>query len=77
MLAFCLFFFAQRSDAQFKEEAFQQNYNERADSTATADTANQFSFKKYFGGLAHKNTLGISTVFGGSLILPGTAQIYN
>ena len=77
MLAFCLIFFAQRSDAQFKEEAFQQNYNERADSTATADTANQFSFKKYFGGLAHKNTLGISTVFGGSLILPGTAQIYN
>lgn len=77
MLAFCLTFFAHRSDAQFKEEAFQQNYNERVDSTAKADTANQFSFKKYFGGLAHKNTLGISTVFGGSVILPGTAQIYN
>ena len=46
MLAFCLTFFAQRSDAQFKEEAFQQNYNERVDSTAKADTANQFSFKK-------------------------------
>ena len=77
MLAFCLTFFVQRSDAQFKEEAFQQNYNERVDSTAKADTANQFSFKKYFGGLAHKNTLSISTVFGGSVILPGTAQIYN
>ena len=73
----CLLFFSLQSKAQFREEAFKQNYNEHADSTAKADTANQFTFKKYFGGLAHKNKLDISTVFISSMILPGTAQIYN
>jgi hypothetical protein len=36
-----------------------------------------FSFKEYFGGLAHKNTLKIGNMFAGSVVLPGTAQIYN
>ena len=55
---FCLFFFAGRSDAQFKEGAFTQNYNEPGDSTSVKDTADKlFSFKEFFGGLAHKNTI--------------------
>ena len=63
--------------AQFKEDAFTQNYN---DSTMTAQkdsTAKLFSFKEYFGGLAHKNEIKIGNMFGGAIFLPGTAQIYN
>jgi len=74
---FCLFFLAQRSDAQFKEGAFTQTYND-ADSTSRADTTDKlFSFKEFFGGLAHKNTIKVGTMFAGSIVLPGTAQIYN
>ena len=36
-----------------------------------------FSVKEYIGGLSHKNTLKIGTMFAGSVVLPGTAQIYN
>jgi hypothetical protein len=36
-----------------------------------------FSIKDYFRGLAHKDTLKMSWMFGGSLLLPGSAQIYN
>lgn len=74
----CILLFAQRSDAQFKEKAFTQNYNEPGDSTSVKDTADKlFSFKEFFGGLAHKNTIKIGTMFAGSAIFPGTAQIYN
>ena len=77
-LVFCLTFFAQRSDAQFKEGAFTQNYNEYSDSTARTDTVDKlFSFQEFFGGLAGKNKLKIGTMFAGSVIFPGTAQIYN
>ena len=75
---FCLFFFAGRSDAQFKEGAFTQNYNEPGDSTARADTVDKlFSFKEFFGGLSHKNTLKIGTMTAGSAIFIGSSQIYN
>lgn len=67
--------FAVRSEAQFKEEAFKQTYNAAGDTTSTADTS--FSIREYFGGLAHKNTMKIGHMFAGSVILPGTAQIYN
>lgn len=72
----CLTWFAVRSEAQFKEEAFKQTYNSQGDTTSTGDSA-LFSFKEYIGGLAHKNTMKIGTMFAGSVILPGTAQIYN
>jgi len=69
--------FSVGSHAQFREEAFSQSYNE-TDSTAVADTSDQlFSFKELFGGLAHKREMRIGTMFVGSAILPGTAQIYN
>ena len=70
--------FAVEGNAQFKEEAFSQTYNDRADSTAVADTADKlFSFKDWGGGLAHKHTIKIGTMFAGSVFAPGTAQIYN
>ena len=73
----CLAGFAVRSEAQFKEEAFSQTYNDPNDTTATGDSAALFSFKELFEGLAHKNKLKVGTMFAGSAILPGTAQIYN
>ena len=66
------------SHAQFKEGAFTQTYNDQTDTTGVADTTDKlFSFKEFFGGLAHKNDLKIGTMFAGSVVLPGTAQIYN
>ena len=77
-LIVCLTFFAQRSDAQFKEGAFTQNYNEPQDSTYRRDSVDKlFSFKEWAGGLAHKNEVKIGAMFFGSMIVPGTAQIYN
>lgn len=70
--------FAIQSNAQFKEEAFTQTYNDPSDTTGVSDTTTKlFSFKEYFGGLGHKNTLKIGTMFAGSVVLPGSAQIYN
>ena len=70
--------FALDAEAQFKEGAFTQSYNDEADTTSVSDTADKlFSIKELFGGLAHKNDLKIGTMFAGSVILPGSAQIYN
>ena len=69
--------FATLGHAQFKEDPFKQTYNEEG-TYNPADTADRlFSMKEYIGGLAHKNTVKIGVVFAGSMILPGTAQIYN
>lgn len=77
----CIFFlagFAINSNAQFKEDAFSQTYNEPTDTTGRTDSTDKlFSFKEFFGGLSHKNSLKIGTMFAGSVIFPGTAQIYN
>ena len=68
--------FSETGSAQFKEDAFNQSYNN--DTTAVADSADQlFSFKELFEGLSHKSDMRIGTMFIGSAILPGTAQIYN
>lgn len=77
-LILCFTGFAVDGNAQFKEEAFSQTYNDMADSTAVADTAEKlFSFKDWGGGLAHKHTIKVGTMFAGSVFAPGTAQIYN
>ncbi len=77
MIVIFLAGFAVTGNAQFKEEAFSQTYNNPNDTTSAGDTSGMFSFKEYFGGLAHKNKMKIGTMFAGSMILPGTAQIYN
>ena len=70
--------FAFQAQAQFKEGAFTQSYNDQTDTTAVSDTADKlFSIKELMGGLAHKNDLKIGTMFAGSVIIPGAAQIYN
>jgi len=64
--------------AQFKEKEFSQSYNDRADSLATKDSTDKLiNFQEIFGGLAHKRTMRIGTMFGTSIFIPGAAQIYN
>lgn len=64
------------SHAQFKEDIYAQDPNIKP-SSSTDPAEKLFSAKEYFGGLSHKNTLKIGTMFAGSVVLPGTAQIYN
>jgi hypothetical protein len=41
------------------------------------DQRPSFTIKRYFKALAHKDSMNITQMWFGSLILPGTAQIYN
>ena len=69
--AFCI-----DTSAQFRSEAFSQQYND--DAAADQDSTEVlFSLKDYFGGLAHKNELKIGTMTGGSALFIGGSQIYN
>lgn len=64
------------ASAQFKEDAFSQQYND--DTGADSDSVDVlFSFKDYFGGLAHKNEVKIGVSFAGSMLFVGGQQIYN
>lgn len=64
------------ASAQFRSEAFSQQYND--DAAADQDSTEVlFSLKEYFGGLAHKNELKIGTMTGGSALFVGGSQIYN
>lgn len=64
------------ASAQFKKDAFSQQYNnDKTESTDSMDVL--FSFKDYFGGLSHKNTIKIGTSFAGSALVIGGQQIYN
>ncbi len=69
--------FAFSGMAQFKEEAFSQTYNNPNDTTGKADTSALLSVKQFFGGLGHKNTMKVGTMFAGSIVIPGASQIYN
>jgi len=47
------------------------------DTTSRKDDPNRFTLKKYARSLAHKDSVGVGWTWTMSLILPGTAQIYN
>ena len=69
-------FLCLNASAQFKEQAFSQQYND--DQAADKDSTDVlFSFKEYFGGLAHKNEIKIGTMTAGSALIIGGSQIYN
>ena len=72
-----LFCNASVSHAQFKEDIYAQDPNIKPSAAAKADTTKMFSFKDFAGGLAHKNKMKIGTMFAGSVMVPGSAQIYN
>lgn len=69
-------FLCLNASAQFKEQAFSQQYND--DKASDKDSTDVlFSFKEYFGGLAHKNEIKIGTMTAGSALIIGGSQIYN
>ena len=72
----CAFLSSEECRAQFKEEAFSQQYNSDTTSTAGKDSVDvMFSFKEYFGALGHKNTMQIGTMFAGSAVFIGGVWI--
>ena len=76
MTALVAAFLCLNASAQFKEEAFTQQYND--DTSADSDSTDVlFSFKEYFGGLSHKNEIRIGTMTAGSVLIIGGSQIYN
>ena len=75
----CMAAFSLNAKAQFKEEAFTQNYNDPADTLAARDSVDQmWSFKEFFHGVArHDSTLKIGSMFAGSTVFIGAEQFYN
>lgn len=70
--------FSLRSNAQFREEAFSQSYNEPEDTTNAKDSvAQMWTFREFFRGVTHKDTLRIGSMFAGATVFIGTEQIYN
>lgn len=68
--------FCMDASAQFKEEAFSQQYND--DKSADQDSTDVlFSFKEYFSGLRHESEIKIGTMTAGSVAIIGGSQIYN
>lgn len=64
--------------AQFKEGAFTQTYASPSDTTAARDSVDQmWSFKEFFRGVSHKDTLRIGSMFAGSTVFVGAGQIHN
>ena len=61
--------------AQFREEAFSQQYNDDADTLGRDSTDVMFSFKDYFGGLRHKKEAKIGTMFAGSATAAGSVTL--
>lgn len=66
-----------RAEAQFKDQAFSQSYNDDKTKSKKDTVDKLFSFKEYFGGLAHRNTTRIGTLTAGSFVFIGGSQIYN
>ena len=66
----------QARDDQFKKDAFSQNYADTSKQAKT-DSSQLFSFKQYFGSLAHKRPGNVQNLFIGSTVFVGGGQIYN
>ena len=64
--------------AQFKRDAFTQNYSDLKDTTARKDSIDKmFSFKEFFRGVSHKQELLPGTLFAGSMLFIASQQIYH
>ena len=60
----------QARDDQFKRDAFSQNYADTSKQAKT-DSSQLFSFKQYFGSLAHKRPGQVQNLFMGSTVFVG------
>ena len=65
--------------AQFREEAFSQNYASPSDTLSSRDSVDRmWSFREFFHGVAHHDsTLKIGSMFAGSTVFIGAEQFYN
>ncbi|MDP3453736.1 MAG: DUF5683 domain-containing protein [Bacteroidales bacterium] len=55
-----------------------QNQNKASEDSTFAGTRREpYSLKRYFNSLAGKDSMNIARMWGGSLLLPGSAQLYN
>ncbi len=78
LLLLCLCAFSVAGRAQFKEDAFSQTYANPADSTAMKDSVDKmWTFREFFRGVSHKDTLRIGSMFAGATVFIGAEQIYN
>lgn len=69
-------FFCVDASAQFRKEAFSQQYND--DDSSIKDSVDVlFSLKDYFAGLSHKQEIKAGVSFAGSVVFIGGQQIYN
>ena len=79
-LLVCLFvpavLFGQARDDMFKKDAFSQNYSDTS-KKEKPDSSQLFSFRQYFGSLAHKRPGQVQNLFMGSTVFIGGEQIYN
>ena len=75
----CLAVFGFSAKAQFREEAFSQNYASPSDTLSARDSVDQmWSFKEFFHGVAkHDSTLKIGSMFADSTVFIGAGQFYN
>lgn len=74
LVATALLLVCEKASAQFREDAFKQNYANTADADSTSSKS--ISVSNLFRSLAGKEEMKIGSMFLGSLVLPGTAQIY-
>ena len=78
LLLVCLAALPVVSRAQFKEEAFNQSYVNPADSTARKDSVDKmWTFREFYRGVTHKDSLRIGSMFAGATVFIGAEQIYN
>ena len=79
--ALCFLVSGQKASAQFRSEAFSQNYsndeNAEDSSGAKRDSSFTFSISEFFGGMAGTRTSRMGNTFLGSMIFVGGQQIYN
>ena len=66
-----------RADAQFKKDAFTQDYGESQQEGEQTDSTGLISFKEFFRGISHKDKARIGTLAVGSTVCIGGMQIYN
>lgn len=55
----------------------QDEKNKDIDTTFSGTTREPYSLKRYFNSLAGKDSMNIARMWGGSILLPGSAQLYN
>lgn len=76
VILLCVPLRAQYRDDQFKRDAFTQTYADTTQNVKT-DSSAIFSFREFFGGMAHKRTASLKTLTIGSTVFLGGNQIYH